>query len=160
MHYKSLKNIFYVKTILLCIPLLLTLVNCPFMNDPTNSPEPTREPIAEPTPDKPAPPPSTVTVLRDGIDFRVIWTDVSGVDSYQVYRKQGEGSFYALDGAEVFLPEYSDGSYPKDTTLQYAVKSISGSIYSELSKASPVSRICSGIMFPSPLKVWIPVRLR
>jgi len=88
-------------------------------------------------PDQPAVP-TNVTVLRSGADFQVTWSGVSGADAYQVYRRQGNGSFFLLAGAEVDATEYtqSDGSYPKDTTLQYAVKSISGVAYSELSDPS------------------------
>jgi hypothetical protein len=82
--------------------------------------------------------PTNVTVLRSGADFLVRWSGVSGADAYQVYRRQGNGSFFLLAGAQVDSTEYteSDGSYPKDTTLQYAVKSISGVTYSKLSDPS------------------------
>lgn len=78
--------------------------------------------------------PGQVVASFSGGGITVSWNSVPGAGEYRVYRKDGLLSYELVgSGGET---SFRDESYPKDVSVQYAVKSVSAGVSSPLSSPS------------------------
>jgi hypothetical protein len=100
-------------------------------------------------PQKPEPellPPSNVRAELVGEKFHVAWDEAGSGLCYEILRKDGVGAFSVITGSPVSDPSYTDSGFPTDSTLVYAVRSVSGDRCSQPSTPSnPVSRFILGL---------------
>lgn len=78
--------------------------------------------------------PSTINAEFNNGQIEITWSSVSDATSYEIYRKDGLLTYTLVDTTSA--ASYSDDGYPKDTTVQYAVKSLNGEFASPLSDPS------------------------
>lgn len=71
--------------------------------------------------------------FKDG-NILITWSTVENAAEYYIYRKDGNSDFSLINSSP--LTTFLDSDYPKDAAIQYAVKSVDGTVQSELSSPS------------------------
>ncbi|MBB6478466.1 hypothetical protein [Spirochaeta isovalerica] len=78
--------------------------------------------------------PDAVSAAFGNGGIEITWVTVADATAYEVYRKDGYEEYQLISTAT--SPSFSDTSYPKNLTVQYAVKSLSGTFPSPMSDPS------------------------
>ena len=138
---------------------MILLLSCP-------GPQPAVEdPVSTAQQATPGVPQNVVVKLR-GDAVKITWDAVPGAESYQVYRKVGDAGFTLLNGSGIINASSEDTGFPVDKTLQYSVKSVQGSRFSEMSEPSNTVSVfvqnlqASKLSFTDRIELmWLPGRI-